>query len=125
MEKQKFFTDEMIQGVAVVTLESELSNYQGDAFLSAIQELGEKYARDGTNVALVDFSRVKFFGSSVLEGLRLLWKELGAGEGHVSLCSLNEVCDQIIHLSHFDHVWTVYPDRQAALTELSAPHNNG
>ena len=119
MEQQTFFDDETLQNIAVVSLQSHLSNYQGDEFLSAIKALGEEYERSGITAVLVDFSRVKYFGSSVLEGLRLLWKELGAGERQVSLCGLNDVCHQIIHLSHFDHVWSVYPDRQSALSALA------
>lgn len=120
MEQQKFFTDETVQGVAVVTLESHISNYHGDAFLAAIQSLSERYVRDGIKVAIVDFSQVDFFGSSVLEGIRILWKTLGGGERRVLLCGLNEVCSEIIQLSHFDHVWPVYADRDTALAAITS-----
>ncbi|MFN0197047.1 MAG: STAS domain-containing protein [Planctomycetaceae bacterium] len=118
MENHKAFEIEIVNGIAVIQLESHLSNYQGEEFLSAVKDLSRVLTGAEISSVLIDFSRVQYFGSSVLEGLRLLWKELGAGNRQIFLCELSEVCEQIVRLSHFDHVWTIYPTRKMAIAAL-------
>ncbi len=122
MDNHKTFEIEVVNDIAVIRLESHLSNYQGEEFLSAVKDLSRILADVEISSVLIDFSRVQYFGSSVLEGLRLLWKELGAGNRQVFLCELSEVCEQIVRLSHFDHVWTIYPTRDKAIAAIAAMH---
>jgi anti-anti-sigma factor len=64
---------------------------------------------------VVDFGRVDYFGSLMLEALRGLWNELQSLGLPLVLCSVRGVCREILGVTKFDLVWPILDTRQAAL----------
>lgn len=72
---------------------------------------------DGPHRVVVDFSRVAYFGSSILEALLRVWSQIRP-QGRMVLCGLSEVGDEIVRLAKFDTLWQLCPTRREALVEV-------
>lgn len=72
---------------------------------------------DGPHRVVVDFSRLSYFGSSVLEALLRVWTQIRP-QGRMALCGLSEVGDEIVRLAKFDTLWAVCPSRREALAAV-------
>lgn len=69
---------------------------------------------------LLDFSRIAYFGSSMLEGVLSLGKHVSAKGGRLVLAGVSPTGQEILRISKFDTLWPAYPDRPAALAALRA-----
>lgn len=67
---------------------------------------------------VVDFHQTPYFGSSMLEALRLVWNTLHEARGQMVLCNLSPVGREIIEVARFDRIWPVLADRTEALAQL-------
>jgi anti-anti-sigma factor len=67
-----------------------------------------------------DFGRIDYCGSSMLEAMRRLWKNLPKERGKMVVCCANAVLRDILHVTRFDTLWGVFPTRDDALKALGA-----
>lgn len=63
----------------------------------------------------IDFHQVAYFGSSLLEALRIVWTQIEDREGRMVLCNLSPVGKEIIQIAKFDHLWPICNTRAEAL----------
>jgi anti-anti-sigma factor len=68
---------------------------------------------------VVDFAKVEYFGSFLLDTLCVVWKEIRQRSGNMSLCHLSEVPGEILERSRLDRLWAVRDSRQAAIKAVS------
>lgn len=54
-----------------------------------------------------DLSRVDYFGSSMLEAMRIIWKQIRENDGQLGICHLSSVAREIVHLARFDEIFVV------------------
>ncbi len=80
----------------------------------AVQEAGES---SGGKV-LLDMSKVKFFGSSFINVLYRLWKQVQCQNGKFAIVGLHPYCQEVLQVTNLDKLWTLVPDREAGLTAL-------
>jgi anti-sigma B factor antagonist len=102
---------EQIGNVLVIELPQRL-----DAVgVSAVeQKFGEAVtAHKGTT--LVDMSNTEFVASLALRMLLTNHKEVKRQGGELALCGLQPPIADIFRKSRFDTLFTIYPDREAAL----------
>lgn len=64
---------------------------------------------------IIDFGQASYFGSSLLEALRIIWTKIEHHEGRMMLCNLAPVGKEIIQIAKFDHLWPVCSTREEAL----------
>lgn len=64
---------------------------------------------------IVDFHQTAYFGSSLLEALRIIWTKIEDREGRMALCNLSPVGKEIVQIAKFDHLWPVCETRTEAL----------
>ena len=64
---------------------------------------------------LIDFNQAAYFGSSLLEALRIIWTKIEHREGRMMLCNLAPVGKEIVQIAKFDHLWPLSETRAEAL----------
>ena len=80
-------------------------------------------AMDGAGNALVpkvllDLSHVRFFGSSFIEVLYRLWKQMESRKGKFVIAGLHPYCREVLQVTKLDKLWTITDDREAGLAIL-------
>ena len=82
----------------------------------ALKEAGEAEVPK----VLLDMSNVKFFGSSFIEVLYRLWKEMESRQGQFVISGLHPYCKEVLQVTNLDKLWTLTPDRESGLAALRA-----
>jgi len=67
-----------------------------------------------------DFDGVKFFSSQVLGLLLEARARLESHSGQIAITSLSPQLERVFKITNLDKIFTFYPDRAAALQQLSA-----
>lgn len=103
--------------ITIVEFGEDLENLGEDvmpAVAKAIKEAGEN---PGGKV-LLDMSAVKFFGSSFIEVLYRLWKQVKSQNGKFVIAGLHPYCREVLQVTNLDKLWTLVPDRESGLAAL-------
>jgi anti-sigma B factor antagonist len=107
---------ETIGDALVITLPQRLDAAQ----LSALEGPLSAAIAQRSGVVIADLSAVEFVASLALRLLLTQHKELQQRGGDLRLCGLGPSIAEVFRKSRFDTLFTIYPDREAALTALSA-----
>ena len=92
-------------------------NHEAAVELAAVRgELDEQEVRH----VIVDFHQVPYFGSSLLEVLLSIWSQEQLRAGTMSLCNVSAVGREILEVTRFDTLWTIYNTRAEALEAAAA-----
>lgn len=83
--------------------------------------LREYLASDRPGGLVFDFTGVKFFSSQVLGLLLEARARLRPQEGRVVVCALTPQLERVFRITNLDHIFTLHPDRAAAVEMLTAP----
>jgi anti-anti-sigma factor len=90
---------------------SEQVSLEVDEVLAEIDECAAKEV-------VIDFGRVKFFGSCLLAAIQCIWKHLRPHNGKLVLCNVPDVGLEVLRVSRFDELWPIYESRQDAESAL-------
>ena len=105
-------------GVTVIHLGPEYENLD-ESLLDELRSSILDVAETATPPKVVlDLSHTKFFGSAFIEIMFRAWKRLEGRGGKFALSGLTPYCEEIVEVTHLDRLWTVYPDRGAAVAAL-------
>lgn len=107
MIRRQFLKAQRTPQALVVEILQPVGSLAEDSVLKEFEELQEELRASGLKAVFVDFHQVSYFGSSLLEALRILWKEVQALGGPMVLCNLSPVGREIIELAKFDQVWPI------------------
>ncbi len=118
----KIFLIEEENDTIIVSPLTSVTSLAEDHVQEELAALLVKLQADKIDRLVIDFSKVKYFGSSMLEALRRLWTEITPHQGKMVLCGLNDVTREIIHITAFDKLWRITVTREEALVEV---HKNG
>ena len=66
----------------------------------------------------IDFERVNYFGSSMLETLRRMWQQISERGGMMVICNVSEMEREVLHVTRFDTIWPVCGSREDALAKV-------
>ncbi|MCE9525659.1 MAG: STAS domain-containing protein [Planctomycetales bacterium] len=69
---------------------------------------------------IVDFHQVPYFGSSLLEVLLSIWSQEQLRAGTMSLCNVSAAGREVLEVTRFDTLWTIYNTRAEALEAAAA-----
>ena len=83
----------------------------------SVQDAGESLVPK----VLIDLSSVKFFGSSFIEVLYRLWKQMESRNGQFVVCGLHQYCREVLEVTNLDKLWTITVDRESGLAALRTP----
>lgn len=107
MIRRQFLKAQRTPQALVIEIQQPVGSLAEDSVLKEFEELQEELHASGLKAVIVDFHQVSYFGSSLLEALRILWKDVQAVGGQMVLCNLSPVGREIIELAKFDHVWPI------------------
>ncbi len=107
------------QEVTIVAFGSEYENLDEVALDEGVGDFILDCARDADPpLLLVDLSNIKFFGSSFIETLFRAYNRMNERDGKFAICGLMPYCAEVIKVTHLDRMWSIFPDRGAAIKSL-------
>lgn len=104
--------------VLVVEVVRPVGSLAEEAVMQELDGIVAALAQRTTCKVLIDFKQTAYFGSSLLEGLRLIWTKVEEREGRMVLCNLSPVGKEIVQLAKFDTLWPICETRAEALALL-------
>lgn len=102
----------------VITPLRGISSFAEEAVQQEMSTLLKRIETGDVRALVVDFSRLEYFGSNMLEALRILWKQLRPRQGKLVVCGLSTVGREIIHLARFDTLFPVVETLDDALARV-------
>jgi anti-sigma B factor antagonist len=83
----------------------------------------EAVREQNASQVIVDFSKVEYFGSLLLDTLCVVWKQVRQRSGTMVLCNVSGVANEILSQSKLNSLWPIYESRQAAIAAKAPPQN--
>ena len=115
MKTPHHFKTFAIGPVFVVELLGVISSLADRSVLQELEEVRAELRRSGQKAVVVDLEKAAYFGSSMLEAIRILWNDLSARGGHIALCNPSDVGREVLQIAKFDHVWPLVNSREEAI----------
>jgi anti-sigma B factor antagonist len=78
-------------------------------------ELNSLISDHGYIKILLDFRNVQYLSSTMLAKLAALEKHIATAKGRLKLCGLGPILMDTFRIGHFDRVFSIHDDREAAL----------
>src|SRR5687767_211927 len=108
------------EGVTIVELGEQYDSLNVET-IQQIRDLLLKQAAEAEPPLLVlDFSRTKLIGSSLIEVLFRTWKRLLDRNGTMALCKLNFFCNEVVQVCRLDTIWDIFATREEAIRYLTS-----
>lgn len=104
----------------ILELQTAVGSFRNhEAAVELATVLGELADQEVRHV-IVDFHQVPYFGSSLLEVLLAIWSQEQLRAGTMALCNVSPVGREILGVTRFDTLWTIYNTRDEALEAAAA-----
>jgi anti-sigma B factor antagonist len=110
-------TEQLGDDAYVISLTGEVDLYTAPEFKQQLLDVIGKGAKD----VVVDFSNTTFIDSTTLGVLVGGVKRLRTNEGQLSLVCSDRNITKIFEITGLDRVFTIYPTRDEALSQVSSP----
>jgi len=120
MTPKKYFAARPEPPVLIVEVLQPVGSLADDDVLHELDLLLEAVNEHKPQAVVVDFHQVAYFGSSLLESLRVIWRHIEPLGGRMVLCNLSPVGREIIELAKFHHVWTLADNVADAKRKLAS-----
>ena len=118
MKREDILQVEQEGDVVIVTPRKSIGSLMDlemrEEWLHLKEQIGEKDVR----FIVIDLASLSYFGSSVLDWMIGLWKQVKAKGGGLALINVSEVGREILHTANLDSVWTISGNRQQAVSHL-------
>ncbi len=120
MKTPRLFKTFAVGPVLVVELLGVVSSLADNSVLQELDEVRSDLRQGGHQGLVVDLARAAYFGSSLLEAIRILWNDLSASGGRIALCNPSDVGREVLQIAKFDHVWPLVDSRDEAIKLVTA-----
>ncbi|MCA9072012.1 MAG: STAS domain-containing protein [Planctomycetaceae bacterium] len=111
------------EGVTVIALGPEYENLD-EAILDDLRKvILDAVASADPPLVVLDLSHTKFFGSAFIEILFRAWNRIEQQKGEFCLCGLTPYCAEVIDVTHLNRLWSIFDDREAAVSALKKRAN--
>ena len=119
----QFFEIDHQVDVTILRLRKDVVNFADRELSQELKLLLGRLEEEQSTRLLVDFEHVDYFGSTLLEALLTIWHPVEDKQGKMALCNLSTVGKEIIGVSNFNRIWSVYDTEEEAVTALGAGPN--
>lgn len=102
---------EKLQDHLLIVVDGRLDTTHSDAFEKEMMHILE----EGNQQIIMDCSGLNYISSSGLRIFLTVQKRMMAGGGSFKLCHLQAPIQEIFDMSGFSMIFSIYPDREAAL----------
>jgi anti-anti-sigma factor len=120
MNLSQLMQTDAIGDVLLLQLCGSVSSLADHGILTKLDEIRQQRREIGLNKLIVDLEQAPFFGSSLLEVIRVLWNDVSAEGGRMVLCSPSPVGRDVLQIAKFDQVWPVVETRKDALDLINS-----
>lgn len=114
----RFFQRVIEHGVCVLEIMQPVGSLADQELLAELEGILQQLRAGQERAVCIDFREIPYFGSSLLEALRIIWNELEPRSGRMALCRLSPIGCEIIQLTKFDHLWPLFNTRAEAIERL-------
>lgn len=90
----------------------------GEDVIPMVSKTLQEAGQASSGKILVDLSAVKYFGSSFIEILYRLWKQVQTKKGQFVITGLQPNCREVLEITNLDKLWKLLPDRDSGLAAL-------
>lgn len=108
----------LLDGDVTIVAFGEEFEHLGEDVMPTIATIVDEAAQAKVPKVLLDMSSVKFFGSSYIEVLYRLWKQMESRGGRFVISGLHPYCREVLQVTNLDKIWTIVADRDAGLAAL-------
>jgi anti-anti-sigma factor len=105
---------ESLNDFKIVSIEGRLDTTNANEFEKPMMEILE----GGCNRLILDCSGLNYISSSGLRVFLVVQKKMMAVKGQFSLCNLQPTIKEIFDISGFSVIFSIFPDKEAALQRL-------
>jgi anti-anti-sigma factor len=102
----------------IVAPHGDCSSLDAETLLAELQEILARISSGGVTALVVDLEQTPYFGSTMLGVLIKLWRQMTVARGRLALCNVSPAEREVLEVTHFDSVWSIFPTRAAALADL-------
>ncbi len=120
MKQPKLFQTTTAGPVLIVELLGVVSSLADNAVLQELEEVRTELREGGRTALVIDLAASAYFGSSMLEAIRILWNDLSVVGGRIALCNASEVGREVLEIAKFDKVWPLVNSRSEAIQLVTA-----
>ena len=120
MSPPRMFEAEQDGRVLVLRPHKNVSSLADLDLFTETEELCAQLRQSEIDRVIVDFAEVEYFGSLMLESLRIVWNAVHEHGGKMALCNVSTVGREILEIARFDTLWPVCDSRSEALTSVEA-----
>ena len=123
MGHRQLIRTEAAGDIMVLELCSGISSLADHKILNELDEIREQRRAIGCSKLIIDLAEAPFFGSSLLELIRVLWNDISQEGGRIVICNPSPVGREVLEVAKFDQIWPVLETREEALASLSLAQN--
>jgi anti-anti-sigma regulatory factor len=106
--------------VMLLTLAHPVGSLSDSVVMTELRTVLAELDRPEYQHVVVNFAAVDYFGSSLLESLRLIWNRIHPRGGKMALANVAEVGREILTVVKFDQLWSMHPSIPAAVQSVRA-----
>ena len=114
---------EAVDDVMLLQLRPGVSSLADQNVLNELDGIRKLRREIGCQKLIVDLTEAPFFGSSLLELIRVLWNDVSSCGGRLVLCNPSQVGREVLAVAKFDRVWPITETRDKALALLGSASN--
>ena len=118
MSSESVFHVERDGPTLIVTPRMNVSRLADEAVETELHEMQNAFQQAQVKNLVIDFGRISYFGSSMLEAMRSLGTHVRAAGGKMAVCNAAPVCREILHVARFDTLWPLLDSRAEALASV-------
>ena len=107
-----------IGDVLLVVLHDSVGGSPDYTLLDEFEVVRNQRRAIGSTKVLLDLAQAEFFGSTLLELIRVLWNDISDAGGKLVLCSPTPFGREVLAIAKFDQVWPIVDTREQALALL-------
>jgi anti-sigma B factor antagonist len=115
--------DIAIEGNAAIATFKSTCISDVEEIASASTQIKQYIEANRPRKMVFDFDGVKFFSSQVLGLLLEARARLESHSGQVAITSLSPQLERVFKITNLDRIFSLYPDRAAALTQVASANN--
>ena len=120
MNSDRLIQTDVIGDVMLLQLRGSVSSLADHGILNTLDDLRRQRGNIGLKKLVIDLTQAPFFGSSLLEVIRVLWNDIHAEEGKMVLCGPSPVGRDVLQIAKFDHVWPIVDTREEAFDLMNS-----
>lgn len=103
----------------VITLQSNLGSLEVERVRDELAVVHDVLRQSRKYHVVIDLSQMAYFGSTVLEWMLAVWKQVKEHDGRMALCNVSDTGLEILHSARFETLWPIYPTRADAVEQTA------